>query len=176
MLGNASNPMLEQAEEGIQKSVKPEMQGALEKVVHAGLTIMYSPKLEQQRNARLSSGSDPVKDASEGAVRLVANISQQSGGKMPVEIAGPAAMIFALEYLDLVSKAKGVEITPDVIAQTAKAVGDAILPAMGLTKDKLAALMAKTGQGGAQPAGMAPSASPPPQAPQGIIGSAQGGM
>jgi hypothetical protein len=174
MLGQASNPMLEQAEQGIQSKVPQNLQAGLQKVIHAGLTIMYSPKLAQQRNQRLAQTTDPAKDAGEGSARLVLNLYQQSNKTMPPELVVPAAMIFAFEYLDLIAKAGKAQITPDVIAKTTQAVADSVLPMMGITKDKLAALIAQSQQGGAQPAAGAPAAPTAP-APAGIIGKAQAG-
>lgn len=174
MIGQASNPMLEQAEQGIQSKVPQDQQAGLEKVVHAGLTIIYSPKLSQQLTARLAASTNPAKEAGEGAARLISNLYQQSGKKMPVALVVPAAMIFAFEYLDLVAKAGKAEITPEIIANATQAVADAVLPLMGITKDKLAQLIAKSQQGGAQP----PVAPVPPAAPvpaAGIIGKAQAG-
>lgn len=169
MLGQASNPMLAQAEEGIQAKVPQNLRAGLEKVIHAGLTIMYSPNLAKQRNERIANTSNPAQDAGQGAARLVLNLYEQSGKKMPPELVVPAAMIFAFEYLDLVAKAGKAEITPEIIASATQAVADAVLPMMGITKDKLALLMAKArgGQPPQAPAAPAPSA--------GIIGTAQAG-
>jgi hypothetical protein len=171
MLGQSSNPMLEQAEQGIQSKVPQNLQAGLQKVIHAGLTIMYSPKLAQQRNDRIANSKDPAQDAGQGAARLILNLYQQSGKTLPVPLVVPAAMIFAFEYLDLVAKAGKAQITPDVIAQATQAVADSVLPMMGITKDKLAALIAQSQQGGAQPATGAPTAP----APTGIINKAQAG-
>lgn len=168
MLGQASNPMLEQAEQGIQSKTPPDQQAALEKVVHAGLTVMYSPKLAQQRNERIAATTDPAKEAGEGAARLMSNLFQQSGKKIPLPVIVPAAMILAFEYLDLVAKAGKTQITPELIANAAKAVGDAVLPLFGATPDKVQAAMSQANQGAA------PAQAPPPPS-AGIIGNAQAG-
>jgi hypothetical protein len=178
MLGQATNQMLQQAEEGIQAKVPQNLQDGLARVVHAGLTIMYSEKLAAQRNARIASSTDPVKDAGEGAARMMVNLYQQSGKKMPTDLIVPGAMILAFEYLDLVAKAGKADITPDLIARATQSVADAVLPVLGITKDKLAKIMAaQEGQGAApepgQPGTPAP-AGPAQAAPQGIIGAAQG--
>lgn len=180
--------MLAKAEEGIQQKTPPDFQSALERVVQAGMTIMYSPKLAGQLRERIASVKDPAQDAGQGAARMVSNLYQQSGKKMPTEVIVPAGMIFAYEWLDLLSKAGKIEVTPDLIADTTQAVGDSILPLFqlpggqgSLDKQKLAALIqqAKTQQGGAQVGGeeaAAPAApAPAAPAPRGIIASAQGG-
>lgn len=170
MLGQASNPMLAKAEDGIQSKVSPANQANLAKVIHAGLTIMYSPKLTEQRNQMIATSQDPAKDAGQGAARLVSNLYQQSGQKMPQQLIVPAAMIFAFEWLDLVSKAGKVQITPDLIAQTTQEAGNAVLPMFGVTPDKLNQMRAAAQQGGTQPPSQAPAAAPA----GGIISSAMG--
>lgn len=182
MIGHASNEMLAQAEQGIIAKVPPELKQGLDKVLHAGMTIMYSPKLAEQRNQRIAATTDPVKDAAEGSARMVSNLYQQSGKKLPVPLIVPAAMVFGFEWLDLLAKAGKAEVTPDMIAQTTQAIADAVLPLMGITKDKLAGMVAKAqGAAGANgsppPPNAAPGATPAPAAaPAGIIGAAQGGV
>ena len=161
--------MLAQAEEGIAAKMPSNLSDSFGKVIHAGLTIIYSPKLSDQRNARIAATHDPVKEAADGAARLISNLYQQSGKKLPIPLVVPAAIIFGFEWLDLLAKAGKAQITPDLIAQTTQAVADAVLPLMGITKDKLAQLMAKAQAGGAQP-GATPAAPP-----AGIIAGAQGG-
>ena len=169
MLGQPSNQMLAQAEQGIQSKLPQAMQQDLQKVLHAGMTILYSPQLQGQLQQRIKTSADPIKDASEGAARLISNLYQQSNKTMPTALIVPAAMIFAFEYLDLVQKAGKIQITPQMISQTTTAVGDTVLPLFGMTKDKLAALIAHAKQ---NPQG-APQAAPQ-AAPTGILGSAQG--
>ena len=168
MLGKSSHDMLAQAEQGIQAKVPQELQTALQKVLNAGATILYSPKLSAQLKQKIAATTDPVKDASEGAARMISNLYQQSNKTIPVALIVPAAMILAFEYLDLVAKAGKAQITPQMIAQTTTAVGDTVLPLFGVTKDKLAQMVAQAkSQGG--------TAQPAAPAPAGIIGSAQAG-
>ena len=171
MIGQASNPMLEQAEQAIASKMPPAMQQDLQRVVHAGLTIMYSPQLAQQRNARIAASSDPVQDASSGAARLISNLFQQSNKSIPAALIIPAAIIFAFEYLDLVAKAGKTQITPDLIAQTTQAVAQAVLPLMGVTPQKMQSLLAVAKQHGNAQSAMTPSAPS-----GGIIGNAQAGQ
>lgn len=172
MLGQASTPLLAQAEQGIVSKVPANLQDGLQRVVHAGLTIMYSPKLAQQRNARIAASTDPAQEAADGAARLMANLYQQSNKTLPVALVVPAAMVFAFEYLDLVIKAGKAQATPDLIAQATKATAAACLKLMGIGPQQMAALQAAHGQ-----PPQAPQAAPPaaPAAPQGIIAQAQGG-
>jgi hypothetical protein len=161
MLGQASNPMLEQAEQGIIDKVPANLKDALNRVIHAGLTIMYSPKLAQQRNERIANSTDPAQEAADGSARLMLNLYEQSGKKLPTEIIAPGAMVFAFEYLDLLAKAGKAQISPDLIAQATQATGESALKLMGIGKDQIAQLSAQAQQRSAKPAG--------------IIAAAQGG-
>lgn len=171
MLGKASNPMLEKAEQAIQAKLAPKLQEPFQRVIHAGLTIMYSPQLAQQRQQRIASGTNPAQDAAQGAARLVSNLFQQSGKTLPLPLIVPAVMMFAFEYLDLVCKAGKAQITPDLISSTTTAVGDAVMPLFRITPDKLHQIMQERGKNGVHPA--AGGAAPAPAA--GILGSAQAG-
>jgi uncharacterized membrane protein YagU involved in acid resistance len=152
MLGQASNPMLTQAEQGIQAKVPQQFQGALTKVVKAGMTVMYAPQTKDVRMKRIAQTTDPIKDAGEGAARLIANLYAQSNKTMPQEVVVPACMVFAFEYLDLMGQSGKIKITPDVIAQVAISVKDAVLPLFGVTPEKYQQLkqFAASHQGQAQ--------------------------
>ena len=160
-LGQTSNPQLQQAEQAIQAKIPQQLQGAFAKVVHAGLTILYSPQLRAKLQQRISQGGNVVQDASQGAIRMVFELYKQSGNKIPQPLLVPAAIIFAFEYLDLVAQAGKVPITPNVIAQVAQATGQAFLQAAGVSQQKLQQMAAQRQQGGAQPG----------TAPGGLIGS-----
>jgi hypothetical protein len=161
MLGKASNALLEQAEQGVQSKIAPSQQAAFGRIVHAGLTIMYAPQLAQQRQQRMASVTDPVSDAAQGAARMMSNLYQQSGKKMPTDLIVPAALVLGYEWLDLLAHAGKAQITQQLIEQATQAIAQSVLNLMGLTPDKIAQLKAQAQ--GAQPA----------QA--GIIAQAQGG-
>ena len=160
MLGHPSNAMLKQAEQGIENKVPAQSKSAFTRVVTAGLTILYSPQMEQMRAQRMAQVQDPAKDAGQGAARMLSNLYEQSKKTMPVEVMVPAAMIFAFEFLDLLAQAGKAQITPDLIDKTTQAVGDAVLPMFGVTPDKLQQMIAQA----------------QPKKPSGIIAGAQGGM
>ena len=160
MLGQASNPMLAKAEQGIESKVSQKLRPAFEKVVHAGLTIMYSPKLQEEMKKNLANTQDFADAAGKGSSRLISNLYLQSKkAKQVQDVAVPACMIFAFEYLDLAEKSGRVQITPDLISQATQAVADAVLPMFGMTKDKVDSMIQQKTQ---------------PQKPKGIIAGAQG--
>jgi len=169
MIGQASNPLLAKVEQGVQAKVPPALQDGLSRVVHAGMSILYAPTLKAQLQQRIAQTKNPAQEAGQGAARMITELYAQSKKTMPGALIMPAAMIFALEYVDLLAKAGKAQVTPSLIDQLTQTVSDSVLQAMGITKDKLQQIIAAR-QGGAAPGAVAPPAAasaPPP----GIIGA-----
>lgn len=146
MIGKASNPMLEQAEQGIQAKLPAALQPLLANIIKAGLTIMYAPALHDTMMHRINSSNNPAQDAGNGSARMMAELYKQSGNKLPPEIMIPAAMIFAFEFLDLVAKAGKVQITPQLIAHTVQAVTAAMFKMGGITPERMHQMIASKQQ------------------------------
>lgn len=168
MLGKAADPLLEQTEQALIAKVPPQMKGALQKVLSAGLKILYAPQLAAQLKQKLAT-TDPVQSASQGAVNLFAELWKQSNRTIPKPVVVPSVVLFAFEYLDLAAKAGRIKITPQVIAQVTQLTTQALIK---LTKSQ---------QGQQQP-GAGPSAGPAPAAgaapapsPGLVAGAMQGG-
>lgn len=138
MIGQASDPILAKAEQAVAAKVPANLQKVFAGVVQAGNHILYSPQLSGPLQHRMNqSVSNPGESAGQGAVRLVAELFKQSGKKIPPALLSPAAMTFAFEFLDLMAKAGKAKITSQMVADAAQAVGDSMLTAVGVTKDKL---------------------------------------
>lgn len=150
MLGKASDPLLEKTEQALISKVAPNLKDAMIKVIHAGLTIMYSPQLAQQRNQRLAQANNPPQDAAGSASRLMAELYKQSKGAIPKPVLIPSTIVLALEYLDLVAKLGKVKITPNLIAQATQDTCDAMLAGMGVNQQQLTSMI--QAKKGAQPA------------------------
>jgi hypothetical protein len=146
--------MLAQAEQAVQSKVPAAMQDPLQRVIHAGLTILYSPQTKPRLQQQLAQCTDPAKDAGEGSVRMVGELYKQSNKTMPTPLFTPAAMIFAFEFLDLAAKAGKAQITPDLIAKTAHLVAENMMKLLGVTPDKLHQMIAQGQAQTAQPSGI----------------------
>lgn len=157
MLGQTTNKLLAQSEQAIESKIKPALKPAFDKVVHAGLTIMYSPKLQNEMKKNLASTTDFADAAGKGSSRLISNLYMQSKKTLPLDTVVPACMIFAFEYLDLAERAGRVEVTADLISKATQSVADNVLPMFGMTQDKVQSLIQQK------------------QQPQGIISGAQQG-
>lgn len=162
-LGQAVSPILQQAEQALQAKVPQQYQDALARVVKAGLSILYSPQLRAKLQQRISQGGNVVKDASDGAVRMIFELYKQSNKSIPAPVMVPAAMMFAFEYMDLVAKAGKVPITSNTVAQVTQATGQAMMTALGVTPQKLQQMAAQHQPGAQQGAPSQPQ-------PAGLIG------
>lgn len=135
-IGKASNPQLQQAEQALVAKIPEQLREPFNRVVAAGLQILYAPQLRDKLTQKLINGN-PVKDAADGAVRLTAELFKQSKGTLPRPLVVPAVMVFAFEYLDVAEQAGVVKVDTKVIAETARLASENVLRLAGLTDDKL---------------------------------------
>ena len=141
-IGKATNLLLIQSENGIRAKVPSNLKSAFDRVIEAGLTVMYSPEISSRRHAFIEQSKDQAKDAGEGAERLIKNLYAQSNKTMPEDVIVPCAMIFAFEYLDLVEKTGKAQITPDLVGKATMITSQSVLQGMyGITKDHLEQIM-----------------------------------
>lgn len=181
MLGKATNPLLQQTEQAIQQKVPANLQAGLQRVVAAGLTLIYSPALHQRMVEKLESTPNPAENAALGAVNIVGTLLNQSKGTMPISIAAPAAIILMCEILDFVAQAGKIQITPQVVAQASQSASEHTLAMLKISKDQIHnvvahGMSAAHGHLSAAMAAQSPSPSAAPAAPTsgGIINSSMG--
>lgn len=135
-IGKASNPQLQKAEQALVAKIPQQMRQDFDRVIAAGLQILYAPQLRDKLMQKLKDGN-PVKDAADGAVRLTAELFKQSKGTLPRPLVVPAVMIFAFEYLDLAGQAGMIQVDTRAIAETARLASENVLRLAGLTDDKI---------------------------------------
>lgn len=162
-LGKTTIPLLQAAEQKIQQSVKPPFQAALQAVVHAGLSIMYSPGLQATMLHHLKNVENPAQEAGTGAARMIGELQKQAQGKIPQPVLMPAAITFVCEYFDLLAKVGKVQVTPDLLAQASQIAAQTMLDASGIKQGDIQRAIAQRGK----PPKAGPSA--PPEG--GIIGA-----
>lgn len=162
------NPILQKAIDATLAKAKPQFVPVINKVVMAGKTVMYSPKTRDMAMAELKKGNDPEHIGS-AVAKLMGLLMSQAKGTIPPEVLVPAAIILLCEGLQFLEDAGSVQVTPDLLAQATQATCSAVLQLLGVSPDKLQAMMAQSGQGAGaatQPA----AAAPPP----GLVAGAQG--
>jgi hypothetical protein len=174
MLGKTTNPELQKVEQAVQAKVPPEMQNAFQRIVTAGMVVMYSDKTRQMLTNQLRQQGDPAIIAGEGVAKLMAILYQQSKRTMPMRAAIPAAQLLLCEGLGFMADAGMVQISNELIAQATQEMITYLLQIFGFSKQKIQqyiqAGMQKQG-GSAAPAAIQPAA---PAQPGGIIAAARG--
>lgn len=152
MIGQTQDPLLIKTEQAIMAKVPPKLQPIVDKALHRGLALIYSPLGHQQMVAQLDKPGNPLANVAEGAVKLVGIIYQESKGTLPPSAAVPTAVILMCEGLDFMEKAKGMKVTPDTLAQAGQALGENLLKLFGVDKQKLQQAALQSAQRGKQPA------------------------
>lgn len=174
------NQLLQKTQDEILAKVNPpELQQAVNTVVEAGKKIMYSEQTRDMLIEQLNSEGELPEVVGSGIAKLAALLYSEYKQTLPMEVLIPAASLLMLESLDFLERAGRTEITNDLLAECTMETQSAILQALGVTPETIAA--AQNGQalpgmqGQAAAGGMpapTPAASP---APGGIVGGAMGG-
>lgn len=180
MIGKTTNPLLQKTEEAISAKVPANMKNAFQRIITAGLKVMYDPKTNDMMAKQLKEQGDPAEIAGAGVAKLLGLLMNQSKGTMPMNAAIPAATVLLCEGLDFMEQAKVVKVDNEVLSRAMQSMSSTFLQMMGVTPEKFQQMLAKA-QAGKKPGMPAESAAKPaPQAvqsapkPAGIIGAVQG--
>jgi len=135
--------------------MNPKQMEAAQKIVMAGMKILYAPQTRQLLNKAIENmtSQDPQRLAV-NVVGIIKMIYDKSGGKMPPGAIPMATVLLMYELATFASEATGEKIPAEVIQK-------AVPIAMELLKKTFAKQIESAKQGGQQPA---PAAPPPPQA------------
>lgn len=113
---------LAQIEQQIEQAIPQEKKDAYERIVAAGLKLMFSPETNSGIFKGASEGNVPSRLAMITA-GVIAILAKESRGSMPMDVAMPAAMILLLHALDFIATAGAIKITPNIIGQARDALG-----------------------------------------------------
>ena len=154
MLGKTNNAILQQVEQAIQAKVQPKDQSAFQRIVTAGLKVMYDPQTHPIMVRQMSKPGDPAEVAGEGAASLLAILYKESKGTMPIGPGILAAQIWLCEGLDFMAQAGKIQVSDDVVAMATKSMMAHILQIFHVPPAKINQAMhaGAAQQQGAQPA------------------------
>lgn len=150
---DSSDPAIAQIQDAVRNSIPPQFRVAAQKIVIAGMKVMFSDQTHPLMLAALKSDSDPAHAVAMGVTQLITMLFKQSHGQMPIPAIIPAAILLVCEGLDFINKAQMAQVTPDVVASAVQIVTAYLLQKVGLTPEKISQMAQKNGQG--QP-GVAP--------------------
>lgn len=141
MLGKAQNQLLQQVEQAVTEKVPQELRNAFERIVTAGIKVMYSPQTRQMLANQMNQKGDVAEIAGQGVAKLMAILFKESRGTMPMDAGIPAAQVLLCEGLDFLEKSGRVEVSPDLIGAATEAMFAYLLQLFGVSQDKLAQMM-----------------------------------
>ena len=137
MMNSAMIPALQKVETAIEKSVKPEMQEAYQKIVTAGMKMAFSKEANGAIVEGLDKSKTPIKDIAIGAVGMLLLMHKQSKGTMPQDAMVPAGMTLVLHGLDYYGKTSKAPVGNNEVDEATQIYMDALLPKLGITQDML---------------------------------------
>lgn len=144
--------------------IPPNLKQAYQRLVSAGLQIMFSAKTHKIMLDAIKAGGDLGKNVGEGAAGLVFLLWKQSKGAPP-QLMIPVGMEFICQAFEYIEKTNIVPFTPANLSQAIKVMMRTLLKQAG---GNVAALDNAMGAA-AQPAAPGPAAPP-----GGLIGNQMG--
>lgn len=161
-----------------QFQVPPQLQKAFEKIVLAGMKVMFDPKTHEMALQELDR-EGPIEDRlANGITGLMAILWQESNQTMPPQLVVPAATALYMQAVDFVKKS-GEEVTPEQLSGGLIKTISQLLEKFGVEPAKIQQLFS----GGVDPAAamqkagvsQAEQAQSGQPAPGGIVEKAMGG-
>lgn len=117
-------------------NVPPEMQDAVDRIVAAGMKLIYSPSMKDERDAALQSDDPIAKVLATNVVGLTLVLDQQSQGGIPEQALLPAALELLLDVADMMVKA-GKTVTQDDINDAALMMHVMIAKKLGVSDEEV---------------------------------------
>lgn len=159
-------------------AIPPQLQKAYEKIVLAGMKVMFDPKTHEMALKELDR-EGPIEDrVANGVTGLMLLLWQESNQTMPPQLVVPAATALYMQAADFMKKSGEPMTNEQLSAGLIKTISN-LLQKFGVDTQKIQQLFS----GGADPAAAMQKAGVSPaeqsqmgqSAPGGILGKAMGG-
>ena len=179
MLNDKANPLLLKTEQASRAKVAPDQKTAYDKIVAAGVKLMFSEKMHAMLLEQLRQPGDPATVAGQGVAKLLAIMMNQAKGTFPMKAGIPAATALLCEALDMLEQLGKIKVTNDTLSDAMQALGSNLLQLIGVTPKKLDEILSKQAypaQSAMQAKNTAqnaanPTPAPTRQGPQPLIGA-----
>lgn len=138
-----NNEMIIKAEAAVDAKVPPADKAAYDKIVLAGMKVMFE---DDQMHAQLLQGlkeSPDVKTVVEGIIGILGILFQESRNTMPVGPMILAGQSLLMEALDFMEEGGMLEVAPDVLGEATQLYIETLLPKLGMTPAKMQEIMAQ---------------------------------
>lgn len=139
----------------------PELMDDVERIQAAGMKLMYSPEMQQERQEAVASSAPIAETLADNTVGLLLTLDQQAQGGLPVAALFPAAMALLGEAA-AVLEAAGKKITQEDWNDAALRMYVLIGKKLGGSDEQIMQ-GAQQAMGGGEPGATAPSDVQPPQ-------------
>lgn len=171
-----TNPLLVKVATEATNGIAPQLREALVRAVGAGDEIMYAKQTRKLLMNQMSQGQDVAVMAGEGVAKLVGIIWYKAEGKMPLRVLIPAGIVLVCHALEFLMDAGVIDnVTPQQVDTATQEYASSFLQLLGVTPEKLQAILQKGADNYQQQAQGQPAPAPQPQPAGGIIsGAAQG--
>ena len=173
---DSNDPTIAKVQDAVREKIPPQFRVAVQRIVLAGMKVMFSPETHQLMLRALHSDTDPAHAVGMGVTQLMTLLYRESRGTMPTPAMVPAGILLCCEALDFMERSNMVQVTTDLIDNTVQTVTAYLLQKLGFTPEKMAQI-AQRGQQqpqGAAPAAAAQPAPAPAQPSSGLIGQQMG--
>lgn len=128
LISTASNPnrvvdpLLRQAQAGIEAKIPAELKPEYLRIIIAGLKVMFMPQTEHLMAEKFkAAGNNLVPAVADGISDLMLIIYKQSGRRASIPAMAPAAVVLMFHALDFAEQALHVQVTKDMIAECTQA-------------------------------------------------------
>lgn len=138
------NQLITQAQANVEKSVKPADQQNYQKIIQAGMKLLYIQQTHQMLMQGLDQEPDKIKAVAEGMVAILGLMFKESRNTMPPVPMIQAGMSLLLNVLDFLEQGGMIQVTADDLSRATQIYMDTLLPKLGITPQMMQNVMAKT--------------------------------
>lgn len=129
-------------EKHIKEKLDPSKHEALDRIVTAGMKVMFGKDTHNLMIEQLDGEGDMVQKTAEGVTKLMVILYQQSNNTMPMDLVVPAASILLAKTYDFLEQS-GDYVSEDDMAQSLKIMTKLILREAGADDAQLDQLNAQ---------------------------------
>lgn len=147
------NKLLQDALANVEKAVT--QREMYDRLVKAGSKTIYSQKLFGQLAQHLRGSKDPVSDVAKGIVAVLKILSHRARGTIQQGPMLQAGMALVLDALDFLEQAGMLKIDNETLDRATQEYIEAALPSVGLSHEKMEAMLGEIKGVMADPAKMA---------------------
>ena len=146
--GAIANPALQKIVAQIEAKVKPEQRDAFDRIITAGMKVMFSKETSNLIKQALEQPGSLGERAGKGVANLLLLLFQESNKSMPLDVGMLSAVVLLAHALDFAEKIGGGAVDAGTIDEAAQTLASAILDKLGVSPQQVAQMAAK-----AQPQG-----------------------